>query len=49
MTTRCILNELKSLGDELKGAYYIANRFQQRRCGHKKHLPAAQCINEFIG
>ncbi len=49
VTTKCILQELQSLGSELKGAYYIANRFQQRSCGHRTKLPAAQCIDGFIG
>ena len=50
VTTRCVIAELESLGEELRGAAFIAKRFQQRRCSHgKKKIPAADCILSLTG
>jgi len=50
VTTRWVVAELGSLGEELKGAMYIAKRFQQRRCSHgRESLPAAECILALTG
>lgn len=55
VTTSCILSELMSLGDRLKGAYYIAKRFQLRKCPHTSKktdsaaVPAAECMQSMIG
>ena len=50
MTTRCVVAELGLLGEELRGAMYIAKRFQQRRCSHgKEKLTAAECILSLTG
>ena len=50
VTTRCVIAELESLGEELRGATFIAKRFQQRRCSHgKKKIPAADCILSLTG
>jgi len=44
-TTKCVLNELKELGDVTKDATMLAQRFQIRHCGHKPgEVTAAQCI-----
>lgn len=49
VTTRCVVTELIALGPQLSGAVFIAKRFQQRVCGHKKSKPATDCIMSLIG
>lgn len=50
VTTRCVINELKSLGKELSGAVYVAKRFQLRKCSHEgKRKSATECILTLIG
>lgn len=49
VTTRCVVAELVALGPQLSGAVFIAKRFQQRVCGHKKSKPATDCIMSLIG
>ncbi|EDO34484.1 predicted protein, partial [Nematostella vectensis] len=50
VTTKCVIEEGKSLGPQLNGAVTIAKRFQVRLCGHKKNsVPAVECIKTMIG
>ncbi|XP_065910465.1 rRNA-processing protein UTP23 homolog [Dysidea avara] len=50
LTTRCAIEETRSIGDDLIGALLVAKRFQQRNCGHKhKCIPAADCFTSLIG
>ena len=49
VTTKCVVAELVALGPQLSGAVYIAKRFKQRVCGHKKDKPATDCIMSLVG
>ena len=49
VTTKCNTEEGHTLGPQLKGAVLIAQRFQCRKCGHKKPLTATECIKNMIG
>ena len=49
VTTKCIQAELLSLGEDLRGAFFVSKRFQLRKCGHDTPKPAAECITSFIG
>ena len=49
LTTECVLNELESLGGALYGALVIAKRFKTRKCGHREHVPATECVSHLVG
>jgi len=46
--TKCILEELKSLGSQAEGTFLAARRYKNERCGHKQLSPD-NCILEHIG
>ncbi|ORY39249.1 Fcf1-domain-containing protein, partial [Neocallimastix californiae] len=50
MTTNCVLNELRTLGEDFMGAALAAKRLEKRRCTHGGNpVNAADCIKEIIG
>jgi len=50
MTTNCVLNELRTLGEDFVGAALAAKRLEKRRCSHGGNpVNAAECIKEIIG
>ena len=49
LTTECVLNELECLGGALYGALVIAKRFKTRKCGHREHIPATDCVSHLVG
>ena len=50
LVTPCVLEELKSLGDNFRGALLIAKRFEVRSCGHRGRLKAAhECLSSLVG
>ncbi|KAI8847411.1 Fcf1-domain-containing protein [Chytridium lagenaria] len=49
MTTFCVHEELKLLGEDFRGALINARRFEKRRCPHDSPIPAADCISSIIG
>lgn len=49
LTTECVLNELESLGGALYGALVIAKRFKTRKCGHREHVSATECVSHLVG
>ena len=44
-----MLNELESLGGALYGALVIAKRFKTRKCGHREHVSATECVSHLVG
>ncbi|OUM67444.1 hypothetical protein PIROE2DRAFT_40025 [Piromyces sp. E2] len=50
MTTNCVINELRTLGEDFMGAALAAKRLEKRRCTHGGNpVNAADCIKEIIG
>ncbi|XP_028398336.1 rRNA-processing protein UTP23 homolog [Dendronephthya gigantea] len=49
LTTECVLHELESLGGALYGALVIAKRFKTRKCSHREHVPATECVAHLVG
>lgn len=50
VTTRCIAEEIRSLGQDFYGASLVAQRFSHRNCGHtKKCVNATECVLSMIG
>ena len=50
MTTNCVINELRTLGEDFMGAALAAKRLEKRRCPHGGNpVNAADCIKEIIG
>lgn len=48
-TTRCVLAELKSLGDSHSASLNEGRNLIPARCGHEKRKSAVACIEEVIG
>ncbi|XP_022864251.1 rRNA-processing protein UTP23 homolog [Olea europaea var. sylvestris] len=48
-TTRCVLAELKSLGDSYSDSLNAAHNLITARCDHDKRKSAVACITEVIG
>uniref|UniRef100_A0A5B6YH54 UTP23 sensor motif region domain-containing protein n=1 Tax=Davidia involucrata TaxID=16924 RepID=A0A5B6YH54_DAVIN len=48
-TTRCVLAELKSLGDSYTESLKAAHSLMTARCDHEKRKSAVACIMEIIG
>lgn len=48
-TTRCVIAELRSLGDSFSGSVNAARNLITARCDHEKRKTAAACITEVIG
>jgi len=50
VTTNCVINELRTLGEDFMGAALAAKRLEKRRCPHGGNpVNAADCIKEIIG
>ncbi|KAJ3219907.1 hypothetical protein HDU67_008436 [Dinochytrium kinnereticum] len=49
MTTACVQEELKSLGEDFRGALINSRRIERRRCPHDKAVPASECLASIIG
>ena len=50
MTTNCVINELRTLGEDFMGAALAAKRLEKRRCTHGGNpVNAAECIKDIIG
>ncbi|KAI8806568.1 Fcf1-domain-containing protein [Cladochytrium replicatum] len=49
MTTQCVIEELRSLGEDMSGAVIAGKRLERRRCVHEKTVPAAECLKLIIG
>lgn len=49
VTTKCILEEGKLLGQQLRGALLVCKQFKVRKCGHKETATAQECIKSMIG
>ncbi|KJE97228.1 hypothetical protein CAOG_007670 [Capsaspora owczarzaki ATCC 30864] len=49
VTTACIVNELKMLGEVYAGAYLATRKLEHRRCGHSPALTGSQCLMRLIG
>eukprot|EP00743_Colponemidia_sp_Colp-15_P006787 GILK01007318.1.p1 GENE.GILK01007318.1~~GILK01007318.1.p1 ORF type:complete len:304 (-),score=63.04 GILK01007318.1:196-1026(-) len=47
--TKCITDELRSLGDAFTGAAIICKGFNREKCGHANSVGAADCILSMIG
>jgi len=47
--TRCVVEELRSLGEDFMGAVLLSKNFEHRRCSHKTPVAAADCIKDLIG
>ncbi|KAG0502091.1 hypothetical protein HPP92_002163 [Vanilla planifolia] len=48
-TTRCIVSELKSLGESHIEAVEAANQLLMARCDHEKRVSAETCLHSIIG
>ncbi|GFQ00966.1 rRNA-processing protein utp23 homolog [Phtheirospermum japonicum] len=48
-TTRCVLAELRSLGDSYSDSLDAARNLMTARCDHEKRKSAVACITEVIG
>lgn len=48
-TTRCIIEELKSLGESHSESLEAAQQLITARCDHERRVNAAACIESFIG
>lgn len=48
-TTRCVLAELRSLGDSYAESLYAACNLLTARCEHEKRKSAVSCITDVIG
>ncbi|KAE8648473.1 rRNA-processing protein UTP23 homolog isoform X1 [Cucumis sativus] len=48
-TTRCVLLELKALGQSYSGAFEAASQLFTARCDHEKRKSAEACILDVIG
>ncbi|XP_073126015.1 uncharacterized protein [Henckelia pumila] len=48
-TTRCVIAELRSLGDSYSDSVNAARNLITARCDHEKRKTAAACITEIIG
>ncbi|KAL8240664.1 hypothetical protein R6Q59_014019 [Mikania micrantha] len=48
-TTRCVLAELKSLGETYSDSYNVACDLAPARCDHEKRKSAVACLAEVIG
>ncbi|XP_057983507.1 uncharacterized protein LOC131168227 isoform X3 [Malania oleifera] len=48
-TTRCVLTELKSLGDSHSESLKLAHNLTTARCDHERRKSAVACIMEIIG
>ncbi|OVA14974.1 Protein of unknown function DUF652 [Macleaya cordata] len=48
-TTRCVIAELKSLGDSYSKSVEAARNLSTARCDHEKRKSAAVCLEEVIG
>lgn len=51
VNTKCVISELLSLGEQLKGALFVAKRFQQRKCAHPstETKSATDCVLSLVG
>ena len=49
VTTKCIVDELESLGEELRGAKLLARRMEFRKCAHRETFSACECLKMIIG
>ena len=50
-TTRCVMAELRSMGDDVRDSAKAGRKYALHTCGHEhgKHVPAAECLREQIG
>ncbi|XP_047332755.1 rRNA-processing protein UTP23 homolog [Impatiens glandulifera] len=48
-TTRCVLAELKSLGESYSESFEVARDLMIARCDHEKRHSAVSCIMEVVG
>ncbi|KAK9071710.1 hypothetical protein SSX86_008139 [Deinandra increscens subsp. villosa] len=48
-TTRCVLAELKSLGETYSGSLNVARDLAPARCDHEKRKSAVACLADVIG
>jgi U3 small nucleolar RNA-associated protein 23 len=49
VVTTCILNDIKSRGDDYSGAAYVAKRFQRVHCDHENPVSSRECIANILG
>ncbi|KAG0605965.1 hypothetical protein M758_9G102200 [Ceratodon purpureus] len=49
LVTRCVVAELKKLGEAYSGSALAARRLDLIRCEHEPFLPAAECVATLVG
>ncbi|KAL2636138.1 hypothetical protein R1flu_007617 [Riccia fluitans] len=47
--TRCVLQELRKLGDEFSGTFIAARRLNIAKCNHEPAVSAVECLEALIG
>lgn len=47
-STKCVLKELREMGEGFSGTYLAARRFDCVRCGHDSCVSAAECLKSLV-
>eukprot|EP00039_Didymoeca_costata_P028779 m.22137 g.22137 ORF g.22137 m.22137 type:complete len:213 (+) comp7351_c0_seq1:178-816(+) len=48
-TTKCVVAELETLGEDFRGAKLFGKRLERKKCAHKGTVSAAECLSYLIG
>jgi len=49
MVTKCVMDELRGLGEDFMGTVLACKNYEHRKCGHTPSRSAAECLTDLVG